>query len=109
MRAEPVEAEGGLTTVLGDGAVVLMPAVGLSVEQPASTATSEVVANTAAARRRTDRKVPDLKVVVMSSRKAARRLARKSLLMGVLIGHPNHPVAVVLSLTWTIAPKSASS
>ena len=59
--------------MLGDGAVVLMPAVGLSVEQPASTATSEVVANTAAVRRRTDRKVL-LKVVVMSSRKAAHAL-----------------------------------
>jgi hypothetical protein len=105
MRAEPVEAdEGGPRTVLGDGVVVLMPAVGLSVEQPASRATSKVVANTAAVRRLTDRKV-----VVMSSRKAAPRLARKSLLMGVLIGHPNHPAVVVLSLTWTIAPKSASS
>ena len=68
-----------------------------------------MVANTAVARRRTDRKVLDLKVVVMSSRKAAHDLARKSLLMGVLIGHRNHPAAVVLSLTWTIAPKSASS
>jgi hypothetical protein len=105
MRAELVEAdEGGLTTVLGDGAVVLMPAVGLSVEQPASTATSEVVAKTAAVRRRTDRKVD-----VMSSRKAAPDPARKSLLMGVLIGHRNHLVAVVASLAWTIAPKSASS
>jgi hypothetical protein len=104
MRTEPVEAEGVLTTVLGDGAVVLMPAVGLPVEQPASIVTTEAVANTAQIRRRTDRKV-----VVMFSSKSAAQTTGKSLLIGVLIGHANHPAAVVLSLTWTIAPKSASS
>jgi hypothetical protein len=98
----PVEAEGALTTVLGT--VVLLPAVGLSVEQPASTATREAVANTAAVWPRTDRKV-----VVMSSSKSAAQTTGKSLLIDVLIGHPRSPGAAVVSLRWTTGPKCVSS
>ena len=78
---------------------------GTRVEQPASTATSEAVANTAPVRRRTDRKV-----VVMSSRKSAHDAREKVTVDGCTDrASQTTRLAVVLSLTWTTVPKSASS